>query len=220
MAVRHTAGRPRTRQRFVRLLMIALAVALAAVAFRGAVLRAAGWALVAEDAIAPVDAIVVPQSTGDAGALEAADLFHRGFGRRVAVFVSPNNPSTAELIHRGILDANDAVWLVRLLRRLNVGPIDQISGDNGGTQAEGGALPSWCARAHVHSIIVVTTRDHSRRVRRVLTRSMPGRTTVFVHSTPYDPFDPDRWWQTRDGQRTELVELEKLLVDIVRHPIS
>jgi hypothetical protein len=43
---------------------------------------------------------------------------------------------------------------------------------------------------------------------------------VIVRSTRYDPFDPDRWWQTRDGVRTELIELEKLLVEVVRHPLS
>jgi hypothetical protein len=216
--VRQLSIHTRSRLQIAGLLLVAAIVT--AVAFRSSILRAAGWALVAEDAIAPADAIVVSQSAGDAGALEAADLFHGGFGRRVAVFVAPENPSTAELIRRGILGASDTVWLVTLLKRLKVGPIDQISGDNGGTEAEGGALPAWCHRLHVASIIVVTTRDHSRRVRRVLRRSMRGRATVTVRSTHYDPFDPDRWWQTRDGMRTEFVELEKLIVDVVRHPLS
>jgi hypothetical protein len=36
----------------------------------------------------------------------------------------------------------------------------------------------------------------------------------------YSEFDPDRWWQTRDGARIGLVELQKLLLDLARHPIS
>jgi hypothetical protein len=32
--------------------------------------------------------------------------------------------------------------------------------------------------------------------------------------------DPDRWWETRRGVRTEIVELQKLLLDVVLHPMS
>jgi hypothetical protein len=30
-------------------------------------------------------------------------------------------------------------------------------------------------------------------------------------------FDPDRWWESRDGVKTEIVELQKLLLDVVLH---
>ena len=50
---------------------------------------------------------------------------------------------------------------------------------------------------------------------------MKGRpVTVRVHSSRYARFDPDRWWQTRTGLRTGIVELQKLLLDIARHPFS
>jgi hypothetical protein len=58
---------------------------------------------VAEDPIESSDVIVVPEWTGDAGTLEAADLVRRGFATRVAVLVKPREPSTRELIRRGIL---------------------------------------------------------------------------------------------------------------------
>ena len=64
--------------------------------------------------------------------------------------------------------------------------------------------------------------DHSRRLRRVH-RSVKGhQTNVAVScSTHYSGFDPDRWWNSPDsGIRTEIMESEKLLLDIVRHPIS
>jgi hypothetical protein len=43
---------------------------------------------------------------------------------------------------------------------------------------------------------------------------------VIVRSARYSSFDPESWWTTRDGLRTEIVEVQKLLFDIVRHPIS
>ena len=45
-------------------------------------------------------------------------------------------------------------------------------------------------------------------------------TKVTVRSARYLVFDPDRWWETHGGIRTEVEELEKLLLDILRHPIS
>ena len=33
-------------------------------------------------------------------------------------------------------------------------------------------------------------------------------------------FDPDRWWESRDGARVAMEELQRLLMDIARHPMS
>jgi hypothetical protein len=41
-----------------------------------------------------------------------------------------------------------------------------------------------------------------------------------VHTTAFSDFDPERWWETHDGVRTEIQGLEKLLVDVVLHPLS
>jgi hypothetical protein len=45
-------------------------------------------------------------------------------------------------------------------------------------------------------------------------------TRVTVQPARYSSFDPDRWWETRVGIRTEIVELQKLLLEAVLHPIS
>ena len=90
-----------------------------------------------------------------------------------------------------------------------------------GTEAEGQALPQWCDDHQLKSIVFVTTKDHSRRIRRVFGRVMKGHLTrVAVQAARYSIFDPDRWWETRAGVRTEIVELQKLVLDVVLHPIS
>jgi hypothetical protein len=45
-------------------------------------------------------------------------------------------------------------------------------------------------------------------------------TRVMVQPSRYSSFDPDRWWKTRDGIRTEIVEFENLVFDVVVHPMS
>ena len=55
----------------------------------------------------------------------------------------------------------------------------------------------------------------------ILARATRGRAlTVSVRGSRYSDFDPDAWWQSRTGVRTEIIESEKLLADIVLHPLS
>jgi hypothetical protein len=78
----------------------------------------------------------------------------------------------------------------------------------------------WCDRQRHRAVVIVTPPDHSKRTRRVLDRAMKGYSTrVRIRAARYSHFDPDRWWHSRDGVRTTIVELQKLLVDFARHPV-
>ena len=85
-------------------MVVALATAaiIAVSSVREPVLRAAGWALVVNDPVAPADIIVVSLDSGGAGALEAADLVQRDISTRVAVFKDPPSGEDYEFIRRGL----------------------------------------------------------------------------------------------------------------------
>ena len=96
----------------------------------------------------------------------------------------------------------------------------QILRTDAGTLGEGQVLPPWCDQHLFRSIVFVAARDHSRRVRRVLDRVMKGHPTrVTVQPARYSSFDLDRWWETRGGVRTEIIELQKLLFQAVLDPM-
>jgi hypothetical protein len=190
-------------------------------AIRRPVLRAAGWALVVNERVEPADVIVVAMNADGAGVLEAADLVHSGVATRVAVFAEPPDAVEREFTLRGIPYEDAAARSVLQLRALDVDTIDNIPRSVTGTEDQGPVLADWCDQHRFRSVVVVSTSDHSRRLRRVLHRSMKGhQTRVTVRSARYSAFDPDRWWEARGGIRTEVEELEKLLLDVVRHPIS
>jgi len=208
---------------------IAVAVALAAVAagivavpsVRQPVLRAAGWARVVTEPVAPADAIVVSPDSGGAGALEAADLVQSGIATRVAVFTDPPSGEDHEFIRRGLPYEDAAARQIRQLKLLGVTDVVQIPRTDVGTEGEGEVLPAWCDQHQFRSVVFVAARDHSRRVRRVLDRVMKGHPTqVTVRPARYSNFDPDRWWETRVGVRTEIIELQKLVLEAVLHPVS
>jgi hypothetical protein len=164
--------------------------------------------------------IVLSIDSGPAGALEAADLVQSGISRRVAVFTDPPSREDYEFIRRGLPYEDVGTRQIRRLRSLGVTDDVQISRIDG-TESEGRVLPPWCDEHQLRSIVVVVTKDHSRRLRRVLDRAMKGHPTrVTVRSARFSSFDPDRWWETRGGVRTEIVELQKLLLDFVLHPMS
>ena len=205
------------------LVVVLLGVAgIAISAIRRPILRAAGWALVVNDRVDPADVIVVTVDTEGAGVLEAADLVHSGVATRVAVFGEPSDTMVErEFIRRGIPYEDAAARSVHYLRALGVDTIDLIPTYVAGSEDEGPVLADWCDQHGFRSVVVVSTSDHSRRLRRVLHRSMKGhQTRVTTHSARYSVFDPDRWWRSHRGIRTEVIELEKLLLDVVRHPIS
>jgi uncharacterized SAM-binding protein YcdF (DUF218 family) len=209
--------------RWVPMLVVLALAAFAIVSIRSLwepVLRAAGWALVVNEPVASADVIVVSLASGGAGALEAADLVQSNISKRVAVFMDPPSGEDHEFIRRGLPYEDAGTRQIRRLRSLGVTDVVQISKIDG-TESEGQVLPLWCDEHQLRSIVVVSAKDHSRRWRRLLDRAMKGHPIhATVRPARYSSFDPDRWWETRGGVRTEIVELQKLLLDVVLHPIS
>ena len=213
------AGRP--RRRFALVLVLLAVVGIGAPEIRHSILRAAGSMLVVNERVGSADIIVVSGEGDGPSVLEASDLVHSGVATRVAVFAYAPDAVEQEFTRRGIPYENKTTRYVRQLRALGVVNVEQIPTYVTGTEDEGPVLARWCDEQRFRSVVVVGTPDHSRRLRRVLHRSMKGHeTTVKVCAARYSAFDPDQWWNSRGGIRTEIEELEKLLLDIARHPIS
>lgn len=203
------------------LVTVLLAISCGVPAIRRSILREAGWALVADDPIESVDIIVISIDADGVGALEAADLVQRGVATRVAVIADPSTWVSEEFARRGIPYEDGAARSVRQLKALGVESVETIPQTARGTTDEGQVLAGWCDRLGIHSFLIVSTSDHSRRLRRVLHRSMKGQhIRTIVRGSRYTHFDPDRWWKSRSGIRTEIEESEKLFLDVLLHPIS
>ena len=195
--------------RIIALIVLACVIASVVPTIRMRFLRAAGWALVVHrQPIYSADVIVVALDAEGAGTLEAADLVHNGVSTRVAVFATPPDARTdSEFLRRGIPYEDAAAVSTRQLRSLGIGNVEQLARTVAGSEEEGDVLPAWCDQHHYRSVVVVTTSDHSRRMRRILRRSLKGHQTAVTLPSRYSGFDPDWWWKTRSGIRTEIVEL-------------
>lgn len=209
-------------KRSILLVVLALASTLAVPAIRTRVLRTAGWALVATDTVGRADVIVVASEADGAGVLEATDLIHDGIAQRIAVFTDPPDPVVdREFIRRGLPYEDAAERSIRQFRSLGVVTVEQIPRADAAGDDDARVLPEWCVQQQVRSVVVVSSADHSRRLERALRRAMKrGGTRVTVRPARYSDFDPDRWWETRAGIRSGVVEFQKLLLDFARHPLS
>jgi hypothetical protein len=202
------------------LLVAGLGVAglLAVPASRHSVLSSAGWMLVAEDPPQKADIIIVSTDSSAAGILEAGTLVEARYASRVALFEHPPTPLQIELTRRGLPHVDLQTSSIELLHGLGITAIEIIP-PVVGTNDEGDVLQKWCVAKGIRSILFVSVADHSRRTRRVLGRALGQHgIAVTVRWARYSQFDPERWWLSRNGQRTEIVESQKLLVDVLRHP--
>jgi hypothetical protein len=163
-------------------LALAAGAMVAVRSVREPIMRAAGWALVATERIAPADIIVISLDSGGAGALEAADLVQSGIATRVAVFTDPPSVEDREFIRRGLPYWDASAIQIRQLTWLGVIDVMQISRTEAGTEGEGQVLPAWCDQHQFRSIVFVAARDHSRRSRRLLGRVMKGKYDAFYGS--------------------------------------
>jgi hypothetical protein len=187
---------------------------------RRPILQALGSALAADDPLAPADAIVMTVDAGAAGVLEVADLVRQRIAPRVAVFGAEPDATEREFRRRGVPYEDEAAIAIRQLASLGVTGVERIPTPVNGSGSEGQVLPGWCGTRGYRSIVVVTSADHARRVGRILRREVQSRgLRVLIRGARYSGFDPQTWWQTRDGARIGIVEMEKLLLDWLRHPL-
>jgi hypothetical protein len=205
--------------------LLAPLVAVALVAgvpwLRTSTLRIVGRALVVNESAGCPDTIVVGVEAHGAGVLETADLARQCVTARVAVFDDPPNAVNREFVRRGLSYEVEAERSIRVLNALGVTSVDRIPRATGGSEDEGRVLPGWCAGRRCGPIVVVTTSDHSRRLGRIMRRAMRSYgAPVTVRSSRHSAFDPNAWWTTRDGVRTWIIEAQKLLFDMVSHPLS
>jgi uncharacterized SAM-binding protein YcdF (DUF218 family) len=171
---------------------IFIAIILMALLF---VLDVGRW-LVDEDPLAKAQAIVVLSGRPPIRALAAAQLYREGFAPEVwltrpaepgSSFVALNIPYDGEEVYNARVLLHEGVppQAIRILPDPIINTVDELV-------EIAGALPADKSG----SVIIVTTKAHTRRVRALWKRIADGRGRSIVRAAPNDPFEPARWWRT------------------------
>jgi uncharacterized SAM-binding protein YcdF (DUF218 family) len=186
-----------------------IALALFAYAFANA-----GRYLTKEDPIENADAIAVLAGTRMDRALEAADLYRRGFAPLIVLTQQTPERSFAVLAQRGITLPLDAQVAREVLQKLGVPPAAIVVPReiHGNTAQEARTLHRLAVTNNWHTLIVVTSKYHLRRAGFSMRRELAGTgIQVAMRGTRYDDANPDWWWTSRGDWRWVLEEGGKLI---------
>jgi hypothetical protein len=204
--------------RRARLWLLLLGLIVATVLAGPLILRSIGRGLATTDSLQRAAAAVITPESGVAGELEALMLLEAGMVSHIIVMEPSPGPIDRELQRRGL---NVDELALRRLRELGVSQdrLTLLRAGEGGTNAVAATLADW-SRGRTGPLLVITGAAHARRVGRVVRRrwSGPGPPPA-LRISRFDTFQPDAWWQHRGSLRQGLIEIQKLALDYVQHPL-
>jgi uncharacterized SAM-binding protein YcdF (DUF218 family) len=185
------AGRRRRRPGILVLVILLLLVLVGVAVFRNV-----GHWLVREDALGRADVIVVLSGGLPYRAQAAAEVFKSGYAP--AVWVSRPLGPREELAALGIQFLGEEEYDRRILMRQGVpdSAIRIFPDTIVNTQDEVEEISREMRRDGMHTVIIVTSPQHTRRVRALWSKLVGDDPRVIVRAAPDDPFDADHWWRT------------------------
>ncbi len=198
-----------------------IVLGLAGILLLGGVVSLLGvgrW-LVVEDPLEKAQAIVVLSGRMPLRALEAAKLYREGYAPKVWVthssepgakleamqiaYIGEDSYNLRVLMHEGV--PADAI---RVLEPPIINTADEIAAVSAALEEEKG-----------RTVIIVTSKVHTRRVRILGHRLVAGRGQAIVRAASDDPFEPRRWWRTTGDALDVVRELLGILNDWAGMPL-
>lgn len=174
--------------------------------------RLGSW-LVAEDPLQKADALFVLGGTRFERPLEALDLFKEGWAPRIVLMRQVSDWGEVTLQERGLPYIREIDVQVDLLTRLGV-PADAIEvlGEQDSTKDEAITLRAVAVKNQWSRVIVITSKQHTRRAGLVIRRRLAGTgIEPIMRASRYDRSDVDAWWRQRGTLRFTLFETQRLI---------
>ena len=174
----------------------------------------AGRYLVVDSSLRPSDAIVILAGPRTERWLEGVDLYKEKLAPNLLLSSGRIEPAEDALRQRGIRFPREVDLIKDAMVQLGV-PAERIltfaeTVDN--TAAEASIARTIVEQHGWHSIIVVTSKYHTRRSRFAFERAFRGTgVTIQLRATRYDQAQPDTWWKHRADFRFVISEYPKLL---------
>ena len=159
------------------------------------VFRNAGHWLVREDPLGKADVIVVLSGGLPFRAEGAAGIYKSGYAP--AVWVSKPGGPQEELAALGIHFVGEEEYNREILVQEGVpNSAIQIFPDAiANTQEEVEEISREMRRDGMHTVIIVTSPQHTRRVKALWRKLVGDDPRLIVRAAPGDPFDADHWWR-------------------------
>jgi uncharacterized SAM-binding protein YcdF (DUF218 family) len=174
--------------------------------------RLGSW-LVVQDPLAKSDAIIVLGGTMYERQLEAVDLYHESWAPRIYLFRELVDWGELALIERAVPYTKIVDVQIEAMVRLGI-PRDaiEILDRAASTAEESEYVRRLVTSRKFARVIVVSSKQHTRRVRLVMQRKLSDTgASVIVRPSRYDRSNIEQWWTERATLRFTLFETQRLL---------
>jgi uncharacterized SAM-binding protein YcdF (DUF218 family) len=175
-------------------IVIVIVVAAATIFF-----TVGSW-LVVEDPLVHADVIVVLSGRLPERAVEAARVYHGGYAEQV--WISPPIAPVEDLKAMNISYLGEDFYNEKVLMAQGVPPdaIRIMDRPNANTEAEVRQTVEELRALDYHSVIIVTSKAHTRRVRTIWRKLVGSEPRMMVRYAQDDSYDGAHWWRhTQDA---------------------
>jgi len=206
VTAQHSTSRTRHRwswRRFAFLLAVLLPLL--------ALFLGVGHWLVAEDPWQKADAIAVLSGRMPLRVLEAAKLYRAGCAKEV--WLTHESGTANSLQALGIRYVGEEIYNRQILVHEGVPAqaIRDLEPATENTADEVQAIAGELKKGNQSSVIIVTSKVHTRRVRTLWHRLVGNSPRAIIRAASDDPFKPGRWWRTSRDALDVVRELLGLL---------
>lgn len=193
--------------------IVLLALVACVVGLRRQILTRIGEFLVVTDLPRPAGAIVVLSGSIPDRILEAVDLYRAGLAPRIVLTREGPLPGLDELRARGGDIPEHHELNEQIAAQLGVprSALSVLRPPVWSTRTEAEAVGEFLLREGIHTVLLVTSKAHSRRAAMTFRDLAAGRLEFVICPSRYDPFRPDGWWQRRPHVRRVVIEYLKML---------
>lgn len=177
---------------------IVLTVVIGVIAFAAGIFLCVGRWLVVEDPLDKAQAIVVLSGRIPMRAKEAARLYNAGYAPQVWLTRAKEPAASLQEMHIAYIGEDFFNSRVLIHEGVPSSAIRVLESPTDNTADEVRAIAAELEHEKGATVIIVTTKAHTRRVRTLWRELAGGRGRAIVRAPSADPFAPEHWWRATD----------------------
>ena len=197
-------------------LAIMVIIIIQLIAYHHRILMALGTYLICEQPPQQADVIAIPANWDDTiiRARGGADLYNKGLAKIIFVPRMAQMECLEEIKHERIDIPENRDLLVIILGGLGVplAAIGTSAQEVTNTWEEAEEVSTFVEQKGYTSVLLVTSKYHSRRAYLIFKDALKGKATVISVPSPYDSYNPEGWWKREKDMKRVIMEYQKLLL--------
>ena len=199
------------------ILLIILAIALSQlIAHHQSILTALGEYLIFQQDPQGADVIVIAANWEDTiiRTRGGVDLYTSGLAKKIFIPRMEGMRGSEEIKQLGMHVPENRELIISILEGFGV-PADAIATSEKevtNTWDEAQETKNFIEQKKYTSVLLVTSKYHSRRAYLIFKDALKGKATVISSPSPYDVSYPESWWKRSRDARAVIMEYQKLLV--------